>query len=174
MGRVPALRAESVFYWIRQEKRKRKDAIAKLEYKTMYFYTEAMKSVKKDDGHEDDLPPLPVHSFTNEDNKDEKDYNDENINHEDNFYSQVKSLDVSLVTGQQITEVGESSGADANMISTDGNRAARHAPGIALAAVVQTAAKADGKNVADSVQHVATEMNERRALTNTANEYMVK
>ena len=34
MGRVPALRAESIFYWIRQEKRKRRDALAKLESKT--------------------------------------------------------------------------------------------------------------------------------------------
>ena len=33
MGRVPALRAESIFYWIRQEKRKRRDALAKLESK---------------------------------------------------------------------------------------------------------------------------------------------
>ena len=55
MGRVPALRAESVFYFIRQEKRKRRDAIAKLEYKSFYFYSEAMKHMKKVDG-DDDLP----------------------------------------------------------------------------------------------------------------------
>ena len=98
-------------------------------------------------------------------------YNNANNNREDSFQTEVKSLDVSLVTGQQITEVGEG---DANMMSTDGNRAARHAPGIALAAVVQTAAKADGKNVADSIQHVAAQVNERRTLTNTANEYLEK
>ena len=78
------------------------------------------------------------------------------------------------MTGQQIREVGESDRVDVNNISTDGNRAARHAPGIALAAVVQTIAKADGKNIADSVQRVAAQMNERRTLTNTANEYLEK
>ena len=78
------------------------------------------------------------------------------------------------MTGQQIREVGESDRVDVNNISTDGNRAARHAPGIALAAVVQTVAKADGKNVADSIQHVAAQVNESTTLTNTANEYMEK
>ena len=70
MGRVPALRAESVFYWIRQEKRKRREAVAKLECKTMYFYLEATKKrhnegtsqiVHKED---DNLPPLPLRDIT--------------------------------------------------------------------------------------------------------------
>ena len=101
MGRVPALRAESVFYFIRQEKRKRRDAIAKLEYKSFYFYSEAMKHMKKDDG-DDHLPPLPIHGFNIEEKKDETcDNNDNDVdeemthwynsqNHQDenNFHSQ--------------------------------------------------------------------------------------
>ena len=102
MGRVPALKAESVFYFLRQEKRKRRDAIAKLEYKMMYFYNEAtmsMKSVIVDD--DVDLPPLPIHEIKNE-KEYEKEDNDEHFifdelmqwhnsaegDHEDNFDSQ--------------------------------------------------------------------------------------
>ena len=58
MGRVPALRAESIFYWIRQEKRKRRDALAKLESKIIYFYTEAKMNVKVEDEDHANLPPL--------------------------------------------------------------------------------------------------------------------
>ena len=83
MGRVPALRAESIFYWIRQEERKRRDAIAKLEYKTMYFYTEAMKSKQAEDIN---LPRLPINDNSETKVDGENDKND--------FLSQVKSLDV--------------------------------------------------------------------------------
>ena len=58
MGRVPALRAESIFYWIRQEKRKRRDALAKLESKIIYFCTEAKMNVKVEDEDHANLPPL--------------------------------------------------------------------------------------------------------------------
>ena len=70
MGRVPALRAGSVFYWIRQEKRKRRDAIAKLEANTMYFYTETKRSMQMnvEDAH---LPPLPISDFKNDDERKE-------------------------------------------------------------------------------------------------------
>ena len=92
MGRVPApfMRAESVFSWIRQEKRKRRDAIAHLESKTMYFYTEAKSSMHSryeaianvetqvDEEEAVDLPPLPIHDIKNEDIEDEKDDNDDN------------------------------------------------------------------------------------------------
>ena len=66
MGRVPALRAESVFYWIRQEKRKRRAAVAKLEEKTMYFYIEAKKSTSITHKEDSDLPPLPIHDIKND------------------------------------------------------------------------------------------------------------
>ena len=52
MGRVPALRAESVFYWIRQEKRKRRDAIVKLEAQ--------IKAKNVDKNNYSDHPPLPI------------------------------------------------------------------------------------------------------------------
>ena len=179
MGRVPALKAESVFYFLRQEKRKRRDAIAKLEYKMMYFYNEAtmsMKSVIVDD--DVDLPPLAIHEIKNE-KEYEKEDNDEHFiidelmqwhnsaegDHEDNFNSQVKSLDVTRVTEQQITDVKN---------EQVGNRAARHAPGIALVSLVQRAAEADGKKLADSIEQVGVHINEYTTLTKPANEYIEK
>ena len=70
MGRVPALGAESVFYWIRQEKRKRRDAIAKLEAKMIYFYTEAKMTVKDNDNV--DLPPLQINDISKDEEKEDK------------------------------------------------------------------------------------------------------
>ena len=97
MGRVPALRAESIFYWIRQEKRKRRDALAKLESKIIYFCTEAKMNVKVEDEDHANLPPLPINEMRVE-KEDEKDadwdeelthwYNNENNIHEDNFQPQ--------------------------------------------------------------------------------------
>ena len=94
MGRVPALRAESIFYWIRQEKRKRRDALAKLESKIIYFYTEAKMNVKVEDEDHANLPPLPINEMRVE-KEDEKDadwdeelthwYNNENNIHKNNF-----------------------------------------------------------------------------------------
>ena len=112
MGRVPALRAESIFYWIRQEKRKRRDAIAKLEYKTMYFYTEAQKRMHNESNshivYQEDgvLPPLPIrdikcdevlkefHSEPQVGTETIHVMNERKENNEDenNFNSQVKSL----------------------------------------------------------------------------------
>ena len=63
MCRVPALRAESIFYWIRQEKRKRRDALAKLESKLIYFYTEAKMNVKVEDENHANVPPLPTNEM---------------------------------------------------------------------------------------------------------------
>ena len=63
MGRVPALKAEFVFYWIKQEKRKRRNAVANLEAKQIYFYKEAKlnaQHVVVD--HEVDLPQSPFNS----------------------------------------------------------------------------------------------------------------
>ena len=55
-----------------------------------------------------------------------------------------------------------------------GNRAARHAPGIALVSLVQRAAEADGKKLADSIEQVAARLNEQTTLTKQANEYVEK
>ena len=115
MGRAPAsfMRAESVFYWIRQEKRKRREAVAKLDAKAMYFYIEAKKGTCITQVEDSDLPPLPIqdvkndelikdfhseyHGVTesilvkNEETHNYEDdelmhwYNNENNNHEDNF-----------------------------------------------------------------------------------------
>ena len=152
MGRVPALRAESIFYWIRQEKRKRRDAIAKLEYKTMYFYTEAQKRMHNESNshivYQEDgvLPPLPIrdikcdevlkefHSEPQVGTETIHVMNERKENNEDenNFNSQVKGLDVSRVTEQPIID---------GKHEKVGNHAARHAPGIALVSLVHRVAE---------------------------------
>ena len=185
MGRVPALRAESIFYWIRQEKRKRRDAIAKLEYKTMYFYTEAQKRMHNESNshivYQEDgvLPPLPIrdikcdevlkefHSEPQVGTETIHVMNERKENNEDenNFNSQVKGLDVSRVTEQQTMEVNH---------EQVGNRAARHAHGIALVSMVQRVAEADGQKLTDSIDQVAAHVNERSTLTKPANEYIEK
>ena len=73
MGRVPAsfMRAESVFYWIRQEKRKRREAVAKLDAKAMYFYVEATKSANITQVEDTDLPLLPIQGIKNDEFIDE-------------------------------------------------------------------------------------------------------
>ena len=112
MDRVPtsSMRAESVFYWIRQEKRKRRDAIAHLEAKTMYFYTEAKSSMhsryeaiakmetQMNEKEEVDLPPLPIHEVNIEEQTDKNEdgvdgelfywYNNQNCEDENNFLTQ--------------------------------------------------------------------------------------
>ena len=113
MGRVPAsfMRAESVlFYWIRQEKRKRRDAIAHLEAKSLHFYTKATSEMhsryeaiakldtQMNEKEDVNLPPLPIIDFKKDVAEDVTDkngddelmhwYNNENDTHEDNFYSQ--------------------------------------------------------------------------------------
>ena len=113
MGRVPAsfMRAESVlFYWIRQEKRKRRDAIAHLEAKSLHFYTKATSEMQSryeaiakldtqmNEKEDVNLPPLPIIDFKKDVAEDVTDkngddelmhwYNNENDTHEDNFYSQ--------------------------------------------------------------------------------------
>ena len=189
MGRVPAsfMRAESVFYWIRQEKRKRRDAIAHLEAKSLHFYTKATSEMQSryeaiakldtqmNEKEDVNLPPLPIIDFkkdvaedvTDKDGDDELMhwYNNENDTHEDNFYSQVKSLDVPRETEQHLKKVYD---------EQVGNRAARHAPGIALVSLVQRAAEADGKKLADSIEQVAARLNEQTTLTKQANEYVEK
>ena len=100
MGRVPALKAESVFYFLRQEKRKRRDAIAKLEYKMMYFYNETKMNVKNMivDG-DVDLPSLPIRETKKKEYEKEDNgkncidnelmqwHNNAGGDHEDNFNS---------------------------------------------------------------------------------------
>ena len=92
-------------------------------------------------------------------------YNNANNNREDSFQTEVKSLDVSRVTEQQITEVNH---------EQVGNRAARHAHGIALVSMVQRTAEADGKKLADSIDQVAAHVNEQSTLTKPANEFIEK
>ena len=112
MGRVPAsfMRAESVFYWIRQEKRKRRDAIAHLEAKSLHFYTKATSKMQSryeaiakldtqmNEKEDVELPPLPVidikkdvHEHVTDKNDDDELmhwYNNENNTNEDNFHSE--------------------------------------------------------------------------------------
>ena len=81
MGRVPAfvVRAESVFHWIRQEKRKRRDTIAKREADMMYFYTQT-KSVAKNASVDDtNLPPLPINVNGKHENESIEIHNECNI-----------------------------------------------------------------------------------------------
>ena len=116
MGRVPAssMRAESVFYWIRQEKRKRRDAIAHLEAKSLHFYTKATSEMQSryetiakldtqmNEKEDVELPPLPIIDIKKEVNEcvtDDNDddelmhwYNNENSNHENDFYSDPRSV----------------------------------------------------------------------------------
>ena len=91
MGRVPAssMRAESVFYWIRQEKRKRRDAIAHLEAKSLHFYTKATSEVQSryeaiakldtqmNEKEDVELPPLPIIDIKKEVNECVTDDNDD-------------------------------------------------------------------------------------------------
>ena len=68
MGRVPAsfMRADSVFYRIWQEKRKRREAVAKLDAKAMYFYIEAKKGTCITPVEDNDLPSLPIQDIKND------------------------------------------------------------------------------------------------------------
>ena len=136
-------------------------------------------------------PPLPIQSIMNEEFEDENDedgesciddqlmhwYNTAEGDNEDNFQTQVKSPDVSLVTEQQITKEAEKVGegdheTDISDTRICDSRAARHSPGVALAAFVQRAAKADGKQLADSIEQVA--INEGAKLTTSEIQYIEK
>ena len=90
MGRVPALRAEYIFYWIRQEKRKPRDALAKLESRIIYFCTEAKMNVKVEDEDHANLPPLPINEMRVEKEDEKIDDWDEELTHwynsENNFH----------------------------------------------------------------------------------------
>ena len=74
---------------------------------------------------------------------------------------------MSLVTEHQITEVAEDQVGE-TITRTSNSRAARHAPGIALASVVHRVSNTDGKKVAESIKQVAVAVNEHKPLTDTA------